>query len=158
MSTARLSELKQLSCKIFSTVYNPTCARTGNKILRQRLLGPTLTGYHPKPLVHFRDIQALYPQLGLIDVDEKARLDEIARRKRRGKGAPKKGKLRHVVTSLLTLLCIKVKANVHPTRRNNNNKCVHNYNFFFFCGLDKRTSSSLFETCCCFSYFATNLA
>lgn len=102
MSTARLSELKQLSCKIFSTVYNPTCARTGNKILRQRLLGPTLTGYHPKPLVHFRDIQALYPQLGLIDVDEKARLDEIARRKRRGKGAPKKGKLRHVVTSLLT--------------------------------------------------------
>lgn len=100
-------------------MYNPTCARTGNKILRQRLLGPTLTGYHPKPLVHFRDIQALYPQLGLIDVDEKARLDEIARRKRRGKGAPKKGKLRYVVTSLFTLLCIKVKANVHPTRRNN---------------------------------------
>jgi hypothetical protein len=42
--------------------------------------------------VHFRDIKALYPQLGLVDLEEKERLDEIARRKRRGKGAPKKGK------------------------------------------------------------------
>ncbi|KAG0749317.1 hypothetical protein G6F62_000269 [Rhizopus arrhizus] len=91
MSTGRISQLQQLSCKIFSNVYNPTCARTGNKILRQRLLGPTLTAYNPKQIVHFRDIQALYPQLGLIDLEEKERLDEIARRKRRGKGAPKKG-------------------------------------------------------------------
>jgi hypothetical protein len=94
MSTGRISQLQQLSCKIFSNVYNPTCARTGNKILRQRLLGPTLTAYNPKQIVHFRDVQALYPQLGLIDLEEKERLDEIARRKRRGKGAPKKGMIR----------------------------------------------------------------
>ncbi|KAI9357214.1 mitochondrial ribosomal subunit S27-domain-containing protein [Pilaira anomala] len=90
---ARLAQLSQLSCKIFSNVYNPTCARTGNKVLRQRLIGSTLTAYNPQKLVHFRDIQALYPQLGLVNMEEKERLDEIARRKRRGKGAPKKGKL-----------------------------------------------------------------
>jgi small subunit ribosomal protein S33 len=90
--TARLAQLTQLSCKIFNNVYNPTCARTGNKILRQRLIGSSLTQYNPQKLIHFRDIKALYPQLGLVDLDEKERLDEIARRKRRGKGAPKKGK------------------------------------------------------------------
>ncbi|CAO3626327.1 unnamed protein product [Cunninghamella blakesleeana] len=79
----RLVQLAQLSSKVFDTVYNPTAVRTGNKVLRQQLLGPTMTQYHPAPLVHFRDIKALYPDL--------ERLDEIARRKRRGKGAPKKG-------------------------------------------------------------------
>ncbi|KAG0173414.1 hypothetical protein DFQ28_001589 [Apophysomyces sp. BC1034] len=88
---ARLTQLAQLSCKIFQNVYNPTSARTGNKILRQRLIGSSLTQYHPQKLVHFRDIKALYPSLNLVDTDEKERLDEIARRKRRGKGAPKKG-------------------------------------------------------------------
>lgn len=90
----RLAQLTQLSCKIFSNVYNPTCARTGNKVLRQRLIGTSLTGYNPQKLIHFRDIQALYPQLGLVNLEEKERLDEISRRKRRGKGAPKKGKFR----------------------------------------------------------------
>ncbi|KAI8971369.1 mitochondrial ribosomal subunit S27-domain-containing protein [Pilobolus umbonatus] len=88
---ARLAQLKELSCKIFSNIYNPTNARTGNKILRQRLIGPSLTSYNPKTLVHFRDIKAIYPELGLVDLDEKARLEEIAKRRRRGKGAPKKG-------------------------------------------------------------------
>lgn len=120
---ARLAQLAQLSSKIFDTVYNPTAARTGNKILRQRLLGPSLTQYHPTPLVHFRDIKALYPELGLVDVDEQARLDEIARRKRRGKGAPKKGNQRssppliNLIILTFTLLA-QVKANVLPTRRN----------------------------------------
>ncbi|KAG2176636.1 hypothetical protein INT44_007300 [Umbelopsis vinacea] len=88
---ARLAKLTQTACKIFSTVYNPTAARSGNKILRERLVGPTVSSYYPQPLVHFRDIKAAFPQLNLIDTDEKERLDEIARRKRRGKGAPKKG-------------------------------------------------------------------
>ncbi|KAI8374688.1 mitochondrial ribosomal subunit S27-domain-containing protein [Radiomyces spectabilis] len=88
---ARLAQLAQLSCKVFENVYNPTAVRTGNKILRQRLVGPTFTQYHPKQLVHFRDIKALFPELNLINTEEKERLDEIARRKRRGKGAPKKG-------------------------------------------------------------------
>ncbi|KAI7856660.1 mitochondrial ribosomal subunit S27-domain-containing protein [Circinella umbellata] len=90
-SPGRLAQLAQLQCKIFQNVYNPSAARTGNKILRQRLLGPSMTAYNPEKLVHFRDIKALYPDLGLVDIDEKARLDEIARRSRRGKGAPKKG-------------------------------------------------------------------
>lgn len=109
-SASRLAQLAQLSCKIFDNVYNPTAARTGNKILRQRLLGPTLTAYHPQRLVHFRDIKALYPELGLVDLDEKARLDEIARRKRRGKGAPKKGKVKTdsplVVISFALSVCV----------------------------------------------------
>ncbi|CAO3577653.1 unnamed protein product [Absidia cylindrospora] len=91
-SAARLTELAQLSSKIFGTVYNPTAARTGNKVLRQQLLGPSMVQYNPTPFIHFRNLKALYPELGLVDMDEKARLDEISRRKRRGKGAPKKGK------------------------------------------------------------------
>ncbi|ORX52756.1 hypothetical protein DM01DRAFT_1367397 [Hesseltinella vesiculosa] len=90
-SAARLAQLAQLQCKVFGTIYNPTAARTGNKILRQRLLGPSMVQYNPKTLAHFRDLKALYPELNLIDVEEKKRLDEIAQRKRRGKGAPKKG-------------------------------------------------------------------
>ncbi|CAO3596514.1 unnamed protein product [Absidia cylindrospora] len=90
-SAAQLTQLAQLTSKIFGTVHNPTAARTGNKILRQRLLGPSMVQYNPTPLIHFRDLKALYPELGLVDMDEKARLDEISRRKRRGKGAPKKG-------------------------------------------------------------------
>ncbi|KAG2236191.1 hypothetical protein INT48_003810, partial [Thamnidium elegans] len=100
---ARLAQLTQLSCKIFSNVYNPTCARTGNKILRQRLIGSSLTSYNPQKLIHFRDIQALYPQLGLVNLEEKERLDEIARRKRRGKGAPKKGKFTCAKASVLLI-------------------------------------------------------
>lgn len=111
---ARLAQLAQLSCKIFQNVYNPTAARTGNKVLRQRLVGPTMTAYNPQKLVHFRDIKALYPSLNLVDMEEKARLDEIARRKRRGKGAPKKGKFLipnrmmyyGFIHSLSSLLCI----------------------------------------------------
>ena len=71
MSTTRLGQLQQLSCKIFSNVYNPTCARTGNKVLRQRLIGSSLTTYNPQTLVKFRDIQALYPQLGLVNLEER---------------------------------------------------------------------------------------
>ncbi|KAL0090849.1 mitochondrial ribosomal subunit S27-domain-containing protein [Phycomyces blakesleeanus] len=88
---AKLAQLAQLSCKIFQTVYNPTSARTGNKVLRQRLLGSTLTQYHPEKLVHFRDLKAMFPELDLVNTEENERLEEIARRKRRGKGAPKKG-------------------------------------------------------------------
>ncbi|KAI8063300.1 mitochondrial ribosomal subunit S27-domain-containing protein [Gongronella butleri] len=90
-SAARLAQLAQLRSSVFGTVYNPTASRTGNKILRQRLVGPVMTQYNPKQLAHFRDLKALYPELDLINVEEKKRLDEIAQRKRRGKGAPKKG-------------------------------------------------------------------
>ncbi|KAI8979614.1 mitochondrial ribosomal subunit S27-domain-containing protein [Mycotypha africana] len=90
-TASRLAQLTQLSCKIFNNVYNPTAVRTGNKILRRRLLGPSLTSYYPQRLFHFRDLKALYPTMGLVDLDEKERLEEINRRKRRGKGAPKKG-------------------------------------------------------------------
>jgi small subunit ribosomal protein S33 len=96
---ARLAKLTQTACKIFSTVYNPTAARSGNKILRERLVGPTVSSYYPQPLIHFRDIKAAFPQLNLIDTDEKERLDEIARRKRRGKGAPKKGNVTYTIWS-----------------------------------------------------------
>ncbi|KAI7866548.1 mitochondrial ribosomal subunit S27-domain-containing protein [Spinellus fusiger] len=88
----RLAQLAQLSCKVFQTVYNPTSVRTGNKVLRQRLLGSSLTQYHPTKLLHFRDLKAVFPDLELVHTEEKERLDEIARRKRRGKGAVKKGK------------------------------------------------------------------
>lgn len=136
-TTTRLAQLTQLSCKVFSNVYNPTCARTGNKIVRQRLIGSSLTSYNPQKLVHFRDIQALYPQLGLVNLEEKERLDEIARRKRRGKGAPKKGKFVDIIigkySCLLILLkyrsrqaCFKQKEIMKSTI--DNNQFVYTYN------------------------------
>ncbi|OZJ05310.1 hypothetical protein BZG36_01580 [Bifiguratus adelaidae] len=91
-SASRLAQLAKLTCTLFHNVYNPTHARTGNKVLRRRLIGPTLASYYPQTTLKFRQVQAAFPDLGLVDLDEKERLDEISRRKRRGKGAPKKGK------------------------------------------------------------------
>ena len=37
----------QAQCQIFSTTYNPDGIRMGNKVLRQRLRGPSLAKYYP---------------------------------------------------------------------------------------------------------------
>ncbi|RHZ54806.1 hypothetical protein Glove_423g33 [Diversispora epigaea] len=87
----RLAVLAKLTAKLFDNNYNPTGIRTGNKILRQRLIGPTVTNWYPKPLIKKREITELFPEFQLIDLEEKQRLDDIARLRKRGKGAPKKG-------------------------------------------------------------------
>jgi len=89
----RLLKLQELTCSLFNTVYNPTSAHTGNKILKQRLIGPSIVNWYPTKMIKPRKISDMFPDFNLVDQDEQRRLDDIARRKRRGKGAPKKGKL-----------------------------------------------------------------
>lgn len=55
---------------MFSHNFNPERLRLGNKILRQRLRGPTLTAWYPKKTVSFRDLQDTYRPLGLTTFDE----------------------------------------------------------------------------------------
>ncbi|KAI4099642.1 MAG: hypothetical protein L6R37_005873 [Teloschistes peruensis] len=70
--------------------FNPTGTRTGNKILRQRLKGPSVASYYPRRAATIKDLTKLYPDLETWDEDEEERLEFLAYKKARGKGAPKK--------------------------------------------------------------------
>ncbi|RMY50630.1 hypothetical protein D0865_06793 [Hortaea werneckii] len=82
----------QVQSRIFSTIFNPAAQRLGNKVLRQRLRGPSLAAYYPRRVATFKDLKALYPNHELYDEDEEDRLEHIQIAKSRGKGAPKKKK------------------------------------------------------------------
>ncbi|KAI8049763.1 hypothetical protein BDF22DRAFT_746025 [Syncephalis plumigaleata] len=71
LAKQKLAELTQLTARVFGHVHNPMGIRTGNKILRKRLLGPTFAAYYPK-------------EFGRT-------AGRVERRRRRGKGPPKKG-------------------------------------------------------------------
>ncbi|KAI9227989.1 MAG: mitochondrial ribosomal subunit S27-domain-containing protein [Piptocephalis tieghemiana] len=91
MSVSRRTEIAQLSARIFSQVWNPSGARTGNKVLRQRPIPEhLLTSYYPKSPLSLKDICAWSGE-PIVDVDEAERVDKITRARRRGKGTPKKG-------------------------------------------------------------------
>ncbi|KAF9581706.1 hypothetical protein BGW38_001172 [Lunasporangiospora selenospora] len=88
----KLALLNKLSCSIFGNIYNPQGFRTGNKILRARLVGPTINSYYPNvKMIKPREISRMAPEMNLIDQAEKTRLEDLAERKKRGKGPPKKG-------------------------------------------------------------------
>ncbi|KAF8454964.1 mitochondrial ribosomal subunit S27-domain-containing protein, partial [Terfezia claveryi] len=76
-SRARLLELAKTSCRIFSTTFNPTGARTGNKILRQRLRGPNIVDYYPKRMVGIADLRRIWPDRVFIDEAEVMRLEDV---------------------------------------------------------------------------------
>lgn len=82
----------QVQCRIFNTTFNPTNERTGNKVLRQRLKGPSFSAYYPRRVVTFKDLQRVYPQWEMYDEKEEDRTEHVAALKARGKGAPKKAK------------------------------------------------------------------
>ncbi|EMC97170.1 hypothetical protein BAUCODRAFT_44240, partial [Baudoinia panamericana UAMH 10762] len=73
----RILDLLKVQCRIFSTIYNPDNLRLGNKILRQRLKGPTLAAYYPRRTATFKDLKALYPGYELYDAQEEDRLEHI---------------------------------------------------------------------------------
>jgi hypothetical protein len=50
--------------------FNPDGLRLGNKVLRQRLRGPTLAAWYPKKTVSFRDLRDAIKPLGLTTFDE----------------------------------------------------------------------------------------
>jgi small subunit ribosomal protein S33 len=70
---ARLAALTQLRSQIFGTTYNPTSARTGSKILKQRLRGPTMLRYYGQTLSGFAKLNSQVPNLHLPDLEEKQR-------------------------------------------------------------------------------------
>ncbi|KAF9170663.1 hypothetical protein BGX21_008504 [Mortierella sp. AD011] len=91
-ATSKLALINKISTAIFGNVYNPQGIRTGNKILRQRLVGPTINSYYPNvKQIKLREITKMVPEMNLIDQGEKIRLEDLAERKKRGKGPPKKG-------------------------------------------------------------------
>ncbi|KAJ9628628.1 hypothetical protein H2203_002530 [Taxawa tesnikishii (nom. ined.)] len=79
-----------LQCRIFSTTFNPEGLRMGNKVLRQRLRGPTFAAYYPRRVATFKDLQKAYPDYETYDDEEEDRVEHVQISKSRGKGAPKK--------------------------------------------------------------------
>lgn len=68
----------QVQCRIFSSTYNPDRTRTGNKVLRERLKGPSIAAYYPRRVATFKDLKNLYPDLETWDDDEEDRLEHIS--------------------------------------------------------------------------------
>jgi small subunit ribosomal protein S33 len=100
VAPSRIAALTRLRSVVFQTSYNPTSQRTGAKYLKRRLRGPAMVDYYPQQL----SIAALNTQfkgLNLIDEDEEQRLQDVADKKKRGKGAPKKAKSAGLLFSLL---------------------------------------------------------
>ncbi|OAA64417.1 Ribosomal protein S27/S33, mitochondrial [Niveomyces insectorum RCEF 264] len=88
---SRLLDLMKVKCRIFATTFNPEGVRMGNKILRQRLKGPSLATYYPKRIVSFRDLEREFgPELLTYDDWDAARLESLAALRARGKGSAKK--------------------------------------------------------------------
>lgn len=87
---SRILDLLKAQSRIFNTTFNPTNARLGNSVLRQRLRGPSLAAYYPRRVATFKDLRKLYPEFELYDNFEEDRLEHIQIAKSRGKGAPKK--------------------------------------------------------------------
>ncbi|KAL4949949.1 mitochondrial ribosomal subunit S27-domain-containing protein [Aspergillus filifer] len=89
---SRLLDLAKVQCRVFSMNFNPEGLRLGNKVLRQRLRGPTLAAWYPQKTVSFRDLRGMCKSLGLTTFDEAEddREEAIQIAKLRGKGRPKK--------------------------------------------------------------------
>lgn len=82
----------QVQCALFSSTYNPAGIRAGNKVLRQRLRGPTLAAYYPRKSATLTDLKHAFSKhdLDITIPEEEDRLEGITFAKLRGKGAPKK--------------------------------------------------------------------
>ena len=72
-----LTDQSQVQCRIYSTAYNPERLRTGNKILRQRLKGPSILEYYPRRVVTFKDLKKAYPDYEMWDEAEEDRLEGL---------------------------------------------------------------------------------
>lgn len=95
-----LAALSELRCKIFGTTYNPQNLRTGGKYLRKSLVGDAMLRYYPAN-VNLRSLRALNPDIGRLMFPEEAqRLKDVERKRKLGKGPPKKGACRGRVAPL----------------------------------------------------------
>jgi len=87
---SRRHDLQRAQCRIFNTTFNPTHERIGGKILRQRLKGSILAQYYPPRVRPIQELRKAFPDWEVWDEKEAIREDGIEKRKKRGKGAPKK--------------------------------------------------------------------
>ncbi|PWN93969.1 hypothetical protein FA10DRAFT_283581 [Acaromyces ingoldii] len=103
-SPSLLYSLRQAQARIFNT--NPPgppsnpALRTGSKVLKKRLVGPSMLQYYP-PSLNLRSVLRIAPNAlrpedvdpvtRLIDPREVQRLKDVERKKMLGKGPPKKG-------------------------------------------------------------------
>ncbi|KAI1427537.1 mitochondrial ribosomal subunit S27-domain-containing protein [Xylaria sp. FL1777] len=80
VTRARLLDLMKVQCQIFSTTYNPEGIRMGNKILRQRLRGPSLAKYYPPKGPTINTLEKEFKSLGLevLDEEEEDRQEHLA--------------------------------------------------------------------------------
>ncbi|KAI9671148.1 MAG: mitochondral 37S ribosomal protein S27 [Caeruleum heppii] len=62
----------------------------GNKVLRERLRGPSVAAYYPRRIVTLKDLTEAYPDTITWDEKEQDRLDSVQLTQSRGKGPPKK--------------------------------------------------------------------
>ncbi|KAI8623525.1 mitochondrial ribosomal subunit S27-domain-containing protein [Xylariaceae sp. FL1651] len=67
---ARMLDLMKVQCQTFSTTYNPDGIRMGNKILRQRLRGPTLAKYYPPLGPTVNTLAKEFKSMGLLTINE----------------------------------------------------------------------------------------
>jgi hypothetical protein len=86
----RVLDLIKVQCQIFNTIFNPTGARQGTKILRQRLKGPSVATYYPRRMGTMKDLMKAFPGFETYSDKEEERLESLALRRMRGKQAPKK--------------------------------------------------------------------
>ncbi|MCJ1272000.1 mitochondral 37S ribosomal protein S27 [Lobaria immixta] len=77
VARSRILDLLKIQCRIFSMTYNPERIRTGNKILRERLKGPSIAEYYPRRAPTVRDLKKLFPDLDTWDDDEEDRLEAL---------------------------------------------------------------------------------
>lgn len=71
---ARLQALNQLRTEIFGTTFNPLSLRTGSKVLKARLRGPSMLRYYGERYSGWAKLNAQVPGLDLIDIHEQTRL------------------------------------------------------------------------------------
>ncbi|KAK9446384.1 mitochondrial 37S ribosomal protein mS33 [Limtongia smithiae] len=70
-SAARMRALLKASCDVFGTVYNPDNLRMGNKILRKKLIGPTVAAYYPSQSpVKLKDLRSAFPMFEFPNTEE----------------------------------------------------------------------------------------
>ena len=116
VAPSRLAALTRLRSIIFQTSYNPTSQRTGAKYLKRRLRGPSMIDYYPHQL-SISAINKEFQGLDLIDEDEEQRLQDVADKKKRGKGAPKKAKSAGRESHHLYLCCGAHRCLIADSRR-----------------------------------------
>lgn len=129
----RIRALQKVRCAVFNSVFNPNNLRLGNKVLRQRLRGPSVASYYPPRVGTFRQLKNLYPEedgYEMYDEAAEQKMDDLKlyvlffikftfgwlltnglfRLKLRGKGAPKKKREKSGKAQIKALIFLRTSA------------------------------------------------